>query len=355
MDPTIRFNHPLITFGVPLLLMLSMALLSHSSWFLQHPETLSTAITFDLALTVPLVYLFLIWKRPVPKTTTIPVFVAGLILASYSIPAEHQFYLAIIKHWMVPVVELAALTLVALKAGKVRKAYKAQKNSSLDFHTAIRQVAREVFPQRVDKIFAFEISLLYYGFLHWKTRKLKDNEFSYHRKSGTVAILAVFIGIIWIETFVIHILLQQWSPLAAWILTGISLYSGFQVFGMLRSLSKRPVSIREGALMLRYGIMGEACIPLENIRSIALSSKQFNQDEHSRKLSPLGDLEGHNVLIHLKDKNLLEGLYGTKKRVTTIALHIDEKERFTEALSEAMQEKKIEIAPATLPVNKPFI
>lgn len=340
MDRTSRFNHTLFAVGIPLLLMLTMVFLSQSSWFQSHPETLSAAITFDLTLTVPLVYLFLIRKKDIPTTTVLPLFILGIILASYLIPASHQFYLNQIKKWVVPVVELVALSFVTLKVRKIQKAYKARKDNSVDFHTLIQEASREVLPKKVDKVLAFEISLIYYGFLNWRKRKLLDNEFSYHKKSGTVAILSILIGIIWVETLVIHILMQRWSPLAAWILTGLSLYTGFQIFGMLRSLSKRPISIQNDALLLRYGIMSEANVPLESIDSIRLSSKQQTFDKHICKLFPLGELESHNVLIHLKNENILEGLYGFKKTCTTIALHIDEKERFEQALRTAMQENE---------------
>ena len=340
MYRTIRFNHTILAVGIPLILMLSIVLLSQSSWFQLHPAALSAAITVDLAFTIPLVYLFLIRKKDIPNTTAIPFFIAGLVLASFLIPADHQEYLRLIKQWVVPVVELAALALVAQKVRKVVKAYNVQKNHSLDFHSLIQEATKEVLPKKVSTIFAFEISLIYYGFLSWKKRKLQPNEFTYHKKSGSIAVLAVFIGIVWVETLVIHILLERWSPLAAWILTVLSLYSGFQIFGMLRSLSKRPLSIQKGVLLLRYGIMSETTIPLDTIHSIELSSKQQAFDQRTRKLSPLGDLESHNVLIHLKEENTLQRLYGIKKMFTTIALHVDEKERFEGALRVALQENK---------------
>ena len=337
MERTLRINPNIIAIGIPLLLMLSVVWLSQSSWFQKHPESFSTAITFDLALTIPLLYLLLIWKKPIPKTTAIPFLIGGLLIGGYILPAEHQFLLKQIWQWVVPVVELGALLFVGLQVRKIHQSYKVQKSGSFDFHTVIQQAAKEVLPKGADKAFAFEISVFYYGFINWKKRKLQDHEFSYHKKSGTVAVLAVLIGIVWIETFVTHILLEMWSPLAAWILTGLSLYTGFQLFGTLRSLSKRPISIEKDTLHLRFGIIGEACIPLGNIDQLAFSSKQFPQDEHIRKLSPLGDLENHNVLIHLKETATLQGLYGMKKKCRTIALHVDEKESFKKALEEAIR------------------
>ena len=57
----------------------------------------------------------------------------------------------------------------------------------------------------------------------------------------------------------------------------------------------------------------------------------------TRKLSPLGDFESHNVVIQLKNENTLNRLYGFKKTYKTIALHIDEKEQFKTRLENALQ------------------
>lgn len=336
MNYTIRFNQLIITFGLPLIMMFTVVWLSQSAWFQQQPGPLSIGIILDLTLTIPLVYLFLIRKKKVPKTTVIPFFIAGLVLASFIIPAGHQQLLTQIKTWILPLVEITAFTFVALKIRKIRKSYKAQKKETLDFYALIRQATQEVLPGKVSSFVATEIAVLYYGFFHWKSRKLTTHEFSYHKDSGAVALLAILIVIVLVETFAIHLLLQRWSPVVAWVLSCLSLYSASQIFGMLRSLSKRPILLFKDRLELRYGILGEATIPLENIESIELSFKDISLSTQVRKLSPLGDMENHNVLIHVKSENALEGLYGSKKTFTTLALHIDEKEKFRQALTEAL-------------------
>lgn len=339
MNLSIRFNRNIITFGLPLMIVFAMVLLSQAVSLQQQPEMLSKGIILDLTLTAPLLYFLLIRKRDIPKITIIPFFVYGLVIATFIIPNEHQSLLEQIKIWVLPVVEITVLIFVGVKVRRIQKNYKSDKNGNLDFYTAIRLASREVLPNKAAVFFATEMATFYYGFLHWKKRTLASHEFSYHKNSGTVAILAILMLMILVETFVIHILLQMWSPLAAWILSAASIYTVFQIFGMLRSLSKRPVSIENGKLELRYGIMGESSIPLENIDSIELSSKGLTLNEQIRKLSPLGDLDSHNVLIHVKNENLLKGIYGRKKTFKTLALHIDDKQRFVQELKKALENK----------------
>jgi len=110
------------------------------------------------------------------------------------------------------------------------------------------------------------------------------------------------------------------------------MYSAFQIFGFLRSLSKRPIMIKENILELRYGIMCESDIEIQNIDTVELTTKAFEPNDTTAYLSFLGSTEGHNMIIHLKKENTLIGLYGKKKKFKSVALFIDKKQEFKTAL-----------------------
>ena len=151
---------------------------------------------------------------------------------------------------------------------------------------------------------------------------------TYHKNSGTPALLFGFIMVIGIETFAFHSLLARWSIIAAWILTALSIYTAIQVFGFAKSLSKRPISVNKDSLNLKYGILSEVEISFSDIDKVELSGKSLEKDELTKTLSPLGELESHNVIIHLKKENELVGLYGMKKKFNLLGLHIDEPKEF---------------------------
>ena len=156
-------------------------------------------------------------------------------------------------------------------------------------------------------------------------RKLNENEFSYHKDSGTISLLIAIIFIVAIETVVLHILLQKWNVTVAWILTFLSIYSGIQLLGFLKSMSKRPILIKDDKLYLKYGIMKETTIDLKSIDSIEISSKDIELNKETRKISFLGELESHNIIIRLKKENELTGLYGMKRKYKNLVLHVDKK------------------------------
>lgn len=303
--------------------------------------SLSMAITADLLLTVPLVYFLFIRKTRIPNTTVVPVLAIGLVLGTMLLPPEGQMHLNLFKTYGMPLVELAVLMFVILKVRKAIKAYRSNQEANLDFFTAVKQTCREIFPAKVVMPVATEVALIYYGFLDWKKRPLALHEFSYHKNSGTPAILAASILLVIAETAIVHILLARWNEVVAWILTGLSIYSGFQLWGWLRSLGKRPISIGKNTLELRYGIMSETYIPFAAIENIEVSKKAMDKIPLRRTLSPLGDMEATNVILRLNAPETLHGIYGIKRKFQELTLHVDEPERFVAKVSKAIEESTI--------------
>lgn len=337
MNKTINIQKNLIIFGIPLLIIALMIFIAKSSLFRLNPDNLAIGITFDILLTVPFVYFLLIRKTTISKTTIIPFLIFGIIICSIILPLENQYYLNLFKIWVLPIVELSVLSFVIYNVRKGIKNYRKKKHLSFDFFTTLKATCYEILPKNVVIPVVTEIAVFYYGFLYWKKRELRENEFSYHKDSGTITLLIGIIFIVAIETVTFHILLLKWSNIAAWILTFLSIYSAIQIFGFLKSMFKRPISIENNKLYLRYGIMNEATISLKEIDSIEISSKDIELNKETRKLSFLGELESHNVVIRLKNENTLIGLYGIKKKFKVLALHIDDKNDFKNQINNGIQ------------------
>ena len=341
MTRTVELNRPFISFGIPFLAILFLVLLSKSSIFFTNPSVFSLAITIDLLLVVPIIYYLLIRKTEIPKTTVVAVMVIGLLIGSYFLPEEKQTYLQLFKTWALPIIEVSILTYVIIKVRSAVIKYKNLTDKSPDFFTTLKSICYEILPKKLVLPFATEIAVLYYGFINWRNPKLKENEFTYHKNSGTLALLGVFILILGGETIALHFLLALWSSTAAWILTILSIYTAIQVFGFAKSLSKRPTSINQDSLSLKYGILNEVEISFTDIDNIELSKKALDEkDVLTKRLSPLGELESHNLIIHLNKENQLIGLHGIRKRFTVLAFHIDNNEEFKSQMDNALQLKK---------------
>lgn len=337
MNKVILFNRQVISLGIPMLIIFFLVVLAKSSVFIHNTPTLSLAITLDLLLTVPIIYYLLIRKTGIPKTTVVPVMIVGLVAGTYALPAENQFYLSLFKTWVLPVVEISVLTFIVLKLRRALKKYNAYREQTPDFFTTLKVTCAEVFPEKIAPVLAIEIAVIYYGFFNWKKTVLKVNEFTYHYKSGTPITLIVFIFLLIVETSAMHLLLAKWNNTIAWIASGFGMYTIIQLFGFIRSLSQRPISIRNDRLLINYGILAATEIYFKDIASVELSKKRIELDNLTRKLSPLGELESHNIIIRLNKEAVLTGLYGVRKKFTTLLLHVDDKVAFRTILDDKIR------------------
>ena len=299
----------------------------------ENTAQLSWAITFDLLITTPIIYYLTIRKRAIPKTTVVPVFILGVLIASIITPSEHQYYLSLVKTWFLPILEISIIAYVVITIRKGLKEFKRSSTSNPDFYTAAKNASSNILPKALVIPFATELSVFYYGLINWKRRTLRVSEFTYYKNTSTRLVLGVFFFLIIIETFSIHLLIHEWSKLLAWILTGLSIYTCFQILGIARSITKRPISISDSYLILNWGIMNETAIKTSNIASIEKLTKEVNKDSKLIYLSPFHDMEGHNIRIKLKQETTMTRFYGMKKRYQQILVYIDDPDRFIDTIT----------------------
>lgn len=312
-------------YSLPVILILSIIWLTQSPIFDAHPNQLSFAVTIDLLITIPFIYFLIIRKKSIPKTTVVLAIGIGVLIASIILPKTHQAPLSFVKLWILPFVELFVVIYVIYSVRKSVKAFKKAKIGHYDFFTNLKNALGGIMPKKMVGFIAMEIGAFYYAFLSWKKHQFIANEYSYHKESGTRAVLLVSLFLIAIETVVFHILLQNWSLIFAWVLSILSVYSGFQILGILKSLSQRPITIQQHKINLRYGIIAEGEIPIQQIKSIREFKGEITDNQKDiQSFSPFGNLEGHNVLIELYEPFYYHAFYGFKKKGKNIAFFIDD-------------------------------
>ena len=338
MNNIINFLKPTLFFGISILLIGLLILITESPLFKISPNILSLTITIDLLISIPLIHYFLIRKTKIPKTSISSIIVLGLIVGMFIIPIDNQNYLIFFKIWLLPLVEISIIIFIIYE---VRKALRTQDELTgipLDFFSALKKTCYKIIPKLLAMPVATEISVIYYGIFYWKKRSLKANEFSYYKNNATISTLVGIILILAIETFVLHVMLMDMSNLVAWILTFGSIYTILQILGLINSITKRPICLTENFLVIRYGILRETTIFLDEIESFKISSKEIEFNKKTRRISPLGDSDGHNIIIKLNKTNYYSGFYGLKRKFDTIAFYVDDVEKFGNKLENALQQ-----------------
>lgn len=328
MNIVFRPSREHFAFGITGLLLIAVLFLSTTINITSHPY-LSAAFAIDAVVTVPLVYLAMIWKTKVPKFTIAPVSITSLVLGYTFLPVASHSYLNLFENYALPLLELGVLTFITWKARSFVLAMRRQ-GHSVDFFEGINKASRDLLPKKIAPFFAVEISVIYYAFFQRRKRSLQPNEFTIHKNSCSLALLGVVVFLILVETSVLHILLERWNSTVAWILTILSIYTGLQMLGIARSLPARPIKVEADGIIIRYGIAGNTFIPFRAIASIEATGRDL--DKETLKTGLLAQLEPHNIVIKTNETLTFQRLYGIKKSFNSIAFYVDDKGSFTKAV-----------------------
>ena len=239
---------------------------------------------------------------------------------------------------LIPAIILGVyLTVWTILSPRLYRRYKEAAAQGHDFYNAFNLAAKQVLGNKAGDFFSKEISMIFYSLLRWKKVPITESDYTYHKKSGITTIWVFILFLVIAETVAVHFLLGLWSPIAAWILTVLSIYGGVQILGISKSMKQRPIKVKDDHLYVRYGILKEATVPLTQIESFEKNTKPVEDAalEEYATLSPLYGMEGSNVRIAFREPVTLKMLYG-KKEVPGVALYIDEVDDFVKTLDEQL-------------------
>jgi hypothetical protein len=309
-----------------------------SAFFAQNPSALAFGITLDIVIGIPALYYFLVVrKKRAPAITVIPITILTFFIAGFILPAAQQNYLDWVKK-IIPLFELVVLGFIIVKIRTIVKIFRDVKQREIYFIDNLGESCRRALGNLpILGIILTEFSLLYFAFAGW-FKKFENHDsnnipFSYHRKNGYAAIIGVIIMILITETLALHILLQHWNLLAAWIFTGISIYGLFWLLGDYQAMRLHPIVLSQEFLFIRTGLRWRATLPLANIAAIDKFKAREKRIKDYLGLSIFGD---PRLLICCKQPVVVRGLFGIKREVCRIGLTVDDEKLFLEALQQRL-------------------
>lgn len=124
-----------------------------------------------------------------------------------------------------------------------------------------------------------------------------------------------------------HLLLNRWSPVIAWIATGVSLYSVIWLIGLVRAFALRPTLVGRDYLHLRYGLLFQLRIPKEMIAQVRRAEDADKKFAVPRKSEP-------TLCIELAETLEAEGPFGIRRRLNRVAITPDDESRLQHAIAQ---------------------
>ena len=281
------------------------------------------AAAFDLGVVVPALYFLLVVRGGIqPVSTMLPLCLLALFRATWVLPDS-----SLVRPLVAASVEVAA---VALVVTRMRRSLRhSQGADMLERIEAV--ILNFVRLPRAAAIAAGEMAVFYYALASWGRRPEAPRglqAFSIHERSGAASLFAALAAISAIEVPLVHLLVMRWNVKAAWVLTAIGIYGGIWLLGMSRALALRPILVGRGELVIRSGILWTIRVPLDRIVSIRAGGAASDL-----RLCPGSD---PNLTIEFAEPVTALGMFGIRRRVTRVALAVDDPAGFQRSLERGL-------------------
>ena len=329
---------PLAGFGlIALGVYATLFVVASSRLFERAPGVGSFGITFDLLVTIPAAFYFLVVRpRGLPWIALVPCVVASAWVGGLVLPPEHRQLLHAARFLIAP----AEAALVGYGCYRAWKLLRSGRRPGRDVPEAVRAALGEIvrYPAVADAV-AAEVSLVWFALFSWRARARVapgDTAFTQHRKSGIPGVVGAVTFACAVEAVGVHLLVAQWSPLVAWALTALSVYGAIWLVGLGRSVVLRPTVVERDGLRVRIGALYEAVVPFDAIESVN-PVRTGPADRRAPGYLHASIFAAPRLMIELKEPVEARGLYGNRKRgITRIGLLVDEPAELAGLLRERM-------------------
>jgi hypothetical protein len=275
-------------------------------------------VTFDLTITIPLLYWFFVVRAGKARALTIaPLFVVCAILATALVPRGQQQFLRELARAGGAVAETLLIGALIYRLAKFRKSDSSDPYER--FHNAAQTIAGNGV---IATAIASEVAMFYYALFCWKKKPSDERAITFHQRNDWSTILICILVMIGFESIGMHLFIAQWKPAAAWLWTAFDLWAAIWLLGDYHALRLRHTTIDDDALHLRYGMRWHADVALTSI--ISIDDVQNENEWKRRGVLKVAILDEPRWLIRLRDPIVARGLAGMRKTITAIAMLPDD-------------------------------
>jgi hypothetical protein len=325
-----------LLFGsVALLVAVTWIVLLRSPLYGSNPDVASWGATFDLAISIPLVYyVLLIRPRRVHPFSIVPLFIGCLAVARFVVPRPHQELLHTLELLSAPLEVVAIGYLISRTRRASRRFRTAEGGDWLGrFRSAVAEVTGS---ELVSHIVAGEVAVWYYAIFSWGRRRAVpegQTAITVHEQGGWGAVLAALMIVLIGESTAVHFVIQHWSVTAAWIVTGTELYAVLWFIADARALNINPTIVSPERLHIRFGLRWTADVPLASLASIERVTTQPDAGWRRPGLLKLAVLSDPQYIIHLSEPVTSHAMFGIHRQISEIAVAPDDPASFERVFS----------------------
>lgn len=298
-----------------------------------------TAVLLDLALMLPLglTLTWLAWRRSLLPRSWLPltgrvwriarplIWTAGIAVAFRLL---NQYVSGGVLIVIVVAAEVALLAVLALRLVRAQGLVRTRLQAGHSLSFALQSAAASAFTGSLFgtalRVAISELALLCQAVAGWRVRPARSGAYFPNRHGEDDTVLIGLVIMIVVEAIPVHVLAHHYSPLAAWILTGLSAYSLLWLLGDMAARRSRPLVLLGGRLRLCHGLRAEAVVSLADISRATLASA----DGVPEPEVTIGSTT--SVILELRSPVTVYGWFGNMRQASVIGLAVSEPERLLE-------------------------
>ncbi|RDB63118.1 hypothetical protein C1878_04415 [Gordonibacter sp. 28C] len=286
------------------------------------------AVPFDLMVFVPLAfYLLVVRRNGLSPLIVLPVIGLGGLVSAQLAPVG-QFSLH------VPLAALAVavdLSIGIHEGRRLARSFRAARLASDEPLEWFERPFFELVRHEGAHACATELSVWYYALLSWRRPPIVPagyRAFSYHRKSGYLALVGVIAALLPFEAVAVHLLVAQWSEAAAIALTALTAYTLVWIVGDARAVALNPLLVGDGALQVKWGSHFRLGVPLDLVESVEAGEPALPKRERVN----MAAMGAAPCWIVLSEPVQARGLLGMPRPVRAVCVSPDDAAAFRRAV-----------------------
>lgn len=199
------------------------------------------------------------------------------------------------------------------------------------------------------KAIKFEASIWYHAICAWRSsQKQRGLSFTHHKKSIYFGLFLMLLHVQIIEGAGLHFVLHHVSPILAWCSTILHMYMVIWLLGDYNALRHSVFTLDDHSIHFQIGLRKSVHVPfdcIESITAVRTSSEDMKQETDSfhaeacPRIDPdMGLADTPQFELHLKNPVVSTGMFGRKKTIQKVYVHVDEPQAFIQAVKQKMEE-----------------
>ncbi|MFC4402588.1 hypothetical protein [Gracilibacillus xinjiangensis] len=320
---------------------------------------IGTAI--DLVIILPLAIYFLGFKKRVPLLVLFAFIFWGMLLANWIIPREADGYLTYFNYSVIILeagiicLELFLFLAILKRLPLLLENYKKEKNHHYHFLISLSAAAERAFSFKNEKLNKFrlvirflvtDIAAIYYSLFSWRQKApvlANGHTFTFHKDGGYQGIIFMLVHAMILEVVAVHILVAQFSHVAAWILTIFDVYALLFIIADYQAIRLSSIVLDEKGIHFQKGVRQYGFIKwgqISEIRKNDKSPKEAAKDRESISLALHGiEQEPIPYVLQLNEPVEIHQLFGFKKSIKSIYVKLDQPHLFNERINDYLEKR----------------